>query len=756
MTSFALEPIYGSLILAIAAVVVTTAVIFMVTPTTTDPKRRRWLIGLRMTAAAVLMLAMLRPTLVRTDSRPADAALIVAVDTSRSMTLPDGDGGDRWSSQVEAWQKLAEGLSGQDTTLSLRLLGYDASTRTLPSFGPDALSDVKPDGDQTDLQAAATAAIAAAQGQPIAGVVMMGDGNQTAPVTAGGVGRVIETLNSLGVPFWTVPIGPPRGEAMSRDVAVDALPENYQLFAGNQIEISFQLHSRGMSGTDLPVRLTWIAADGSRVETATRNVAVDQAIDVAAVVVPVTAPSPGTYQLEVSADVQDGELVVTNNVQIAFVDVREGGGRILYLFGNLDQEQSLIRRSLRRFPDLDLTYRWIPTDTVKSWPVDFRGFFEPGKFDIYVIGDLDADAIGDRQLEQLVETIGAGAGLVTLGGYQSYGPGGYATSPLADIIPVQMDASERRVVGSVNPPENQSDAPVSIRLTRNHPITDLGGGDPSQAWQQLPSLLGANLWQGPKIAPGVQVLLESERADPLLVVGQYGRGRTAALAFDSTWRWWRGGDSDAHRRFWRQLMLWLLSREESGDEIIIIQLLSRRFSSEQPPNFRAVADSPDLPMFAEIVSIKDDVIQTLDITTEASSESTESNDESAVLGTLPKLTPGIYRLRVGAKSSASPIKPAQVAFQVLDESRELAQPMADPVFLRQLADLTRDHGGGAYSADQIGELVNRILERRKQAETPVIEKLTLGDGPGTAWPLFILFATALSAEWFLRRRWGLA
>ncbi|TWU49353.1 glutamine amidotransferase [Rubripirellula reticaptiva] len=767
MTSLAIEPIYGSLLLAMAAVATTVAVIVMVTPPTSDPRRRRWLIGLRLLAAVALLLALIRPTMVRTDNRPLDAALVVAIDTSRSMTLPDGDGSDRWSTQMKSWQSLASGLSGHDTSLDLRLLAYDASARPLASTSPDALSGVLPEGESTDLQAAAAATISVAAGQPIAGVVMMGDGAQTGPITGGGAGRVIETLNSLGIPFWTVPIGPARTQSQSRDVAIDALPEDYQLFTGNQVDITFQVNSKGMSGKDIPVRLTWIDEAGQRTEAATRRVAINKSVDVAAVTIPVTSPIPGTYQLQASADVQDGELVVTNNSQLAFVDVREGGGRILYLFSNLDQEQSLIRRALRRFPDLDLTFRWIPTDTNQSWPVDLQNWFTPGQFDIYLIGDLDAKALGNRQLEQLAKTIGQGAGLVTLGGYQTYGAGGYASSPLADVIPIKMDASRRRGIDSPLDSYEQVDAPVTIQLARNHPITDLGNrgsenDSMADAWRDLPALLGANKLLGPKIAPGVEVLLETPQSDPLLVVGQYGRGRAAALAMDSTWRWWRSGSNDQHRRFWRQLMLWLLSREESADDKILVELDSRRFSSGALPNFRAIANQTDVTMVAEIISTSNGAVdeaaqpQSINVSAETSSQASGGSDESSIRGAIPKLDPGIYRLRVRASDPASPIKSTEVAFQVIDESRELSNPLADPVYLTQLAQLTGDHGGAAFGPDQIGELVDTILKRRKAAETPVTQRLTLGDGPMTGWPLFLVFAAALSIEWWLRRHWGLA
>ena len=80
----------------------------------------------------------------------------------------------------------------------------------------------------------------------------------------------------------------------------------------------------------------------------------------------------------------------------------------------------------------------------------------------------------------------------------------------------------------------------------------------------------------------------------------------------------------------------------------------------------------------------------------------------------------------------------------------------DPVYLSQLADLTADHGGASFLPENIDELITTIQDRRSLAETPVIEKFRLGDGPFTGWLLFGIFAGAMSTEWFLRRQWGLA
>lgn len=744
-------PIYGSLLAATLAAAAAVGVIVLVTPPTDSARQRRWLIGLRLVACAVLLLGLYRPTLVRADTRPGEAALIVAVDTSQSMTLPDGRGSDRWSVQTAAWQQLAEAILEFDETLDVRLIGYDAGIREL-SATIDALDEIVPTGNATDLSAATLAALRSPAGRPLAGVVLMGDGAHTAPQTAGGIGRAVDTLASLGVPLWSVPIGPAGSDSASRDVAIDALPESYQMFADNEVSIDFQVVARSLVGSQVPVRLTWIDRDDNEREVAVREVIPAQSADVIPLEIPITAPAPGTYRLRVTGQPQPGELITTNNTQTAFVDVRAGGGRILVLSGTYRYEETFLRRALRRFPDLDLTQRQVTADTAARWPVDLGDALAPGRYDIYILGDLPAAAIGDAQLQQLTESVAAGAGLLTLGGFQTYSAGGYASSPLADVLPVNLDATRRPTApaGTAERPD-QLPGPVPIQLTRRHGITDLGGADPAELWSRLPPLPGANRLLGPKVAPGVEVLLETDDEQPLLVVGGYGRGRVAALAIDSTWRWWRGGYDEAHRRFWRQLMLWLLAREESSENKVLIELDARRFAIENPPSFRAevagVETDQAVALAAEVIADNEPPIPV---------ESIRSAAGSGISGRLPELSPGFYQLRVRPADPAAAVEANEVAFQVIDQSLELTRPMADPVFLQQLAAMTSDYGGAAFAPEDLDALIETIRQRRRSAETPIVEQHRLGDDPVSGWILFAVFTGALSTEWLLRRRWGLA
>jgi hypothetical protein len=212
------------------------------------------------------------------------------------------------------------------------------------------------------------------------------------------------------------------------------------------------------------------------------------------------------------------------------------------------------------------------------------------------------------------------------------------------------------------------------------------------------------------------------------------------------------------------MILWLLSREEDADAEIRIDLDTRRFATDASPGFRAVVDSPSaqgkpVDLVAEIVSDDGKVTTVQGVSSTAAGDGAVAS--ARLQGTLPEMEPGIYRLRVSSRGddpngSATTASSSEIAFQVVDQSLEMSRRTADPVFLQQLANQTKNQGGRSFEPSAMGELLETIAQRRKKAETPIIEKSRLGDGPKTGWPMFLVFAISLSVEWFLRRRWNLA
>lgn len=773
MTHFQFDPIFSSwlVMLGLAVVLLGLPLGLRIHGSELNARRRRVLLGLRLAAATLMLGAAFRPALIRTDSQPGRATLAVLVDHSRSMTLPSSDGRSRWEQQEEVRESLARALREMDESLGVKWFGYADGVQELSDEELSAAKSDPPVGQATDLFLALSGALRAASGEPLAGVILLGDGvhNPSRPdrVQAeqaadrsrdGALGdndpqAAARTLGSLDIPLWTVPIGPAGDADRIRDAQIDQLAESLVVYSGNQFQVDFVLRSRALQGFDLPIRL-WISPEDrptERVELASRRHSASNAMDAVSFSIPVSVDEPGGYRLEVEVAPQEGETLLANNSQVAFLEVRQGGGRVLYLEGQPRPEQTFLKRSLRRFPDLELTYRWVGTNGVDQPSTDWGDSFAPGNFDIFVIGDLPRGALPDREWQRLSEAVRNGSGLLALGGLSAFDAGGFAGSPLADALPVQLGTAPGGRGAQI-------EGPILPRLTRSHPITALKPGDDSlegqQAyWDQLSPLVGANRLGPPRIAPGVSVLLSTSDQQPLLVIGEFGEGRVAAFAGDSTWRWWRRGADDAHRRFWRQLMLWLADRGDDPESQLLVELERRRFVSAETVRWqvtRFAAGIAETEAEPEIEVIGPDGAVTPVVVEQ--SETDVDADRRTLTGNLPKLMPGLYRLR--ARLGEGSLSVAR-SFQVLDEDRELAMPFADVTYLSQLSGQTAAAGGASLLPSQVDELISRIDALRRTAAAPIVKKYRLGDDAATAWPLLLLFVGLMSTEWVLRRRWGL-
>jgi hypothetical protein len=163
--------------------------------------------------------------------------------------------------------------------------------------------------------------------------------------------------------------------------------------------------------------------------------------------------------------------------------------------------------------------------------------FSSETYALYVVSDYPASQFGGAAIAQVVGAVKRGAGLVMLGGWESFFGrlGEYHQTPLAEALPVVMQQSDDR---------HNCAQPCLIHKAVDHPIL---AGLP---WDQPPGIGGFNILTA---KPGAQTLFDAvefasrQSGDefqfvrgqqwPLLVVGQYGRGRTAALATDVAPHW---------------------------------------------------------------------------------------------------------------------------------------------------------------------------------------------------------------------------
>ena len=86
--------------------------------------------------------------------------------------------------------------------------------------------------------------------------------------------------------------------------------------------------------------------------------------------------------------------------------------------------------------------------------------FAPGKYNVYVFSDLPADYLTPKQHKLLVEAVRKGAGFMMLGGHSSFGAGGWADTPVAEILPAAIHPGD----GQLEPEEGIKFVPNAAGL----------------------------------------------------------------------------------------------------------------------------------------------------------------------------------------------------------------------------------------------------------------------------------------------------
>jgi hypothetical protein len=120
----------------------------------------------------------------------------------------------------------------------------------------------QPLGEQTDIGTNLHEALRRELGKRLAGVVLMGDGVQTAFDPAVELQEAGRELGRLGYPLYAVPFGPVGDVVQARDVAVENLQDQYTVFVKNELPIRATVRVNGYVNKAIPVELEVAMPDG--------------------------------------------------------------------------------------------------------------------------------------------------------------------------------------------------------------------------------------------------------------------------------------------------------------------------------------------------------------------------------------------------------------------------------------------------------------------------------------------------------------
>ena len=718
--------------------------------------RRATMIGLRAGGAVAALVMFIEPAVELRQVAREPNRIAVMIDDSQSMSLAEDPHGP---TRIERTRRLLHASADTlatwtaDHKLDFYTFGETVSATTLPALATDAAQ-----GKATLIRKSLEAVRGRYEGADLAGIVLISDGAATGGFDEdSGDGAVRDFLRSLDTHVHTVWAARPG----LRAVAVAKVHADEFAFVRTVARIDAVIHTTGLPARTVPVTL---ATDGSPLRQ--KMVDLPAGDHDVTVTFEVTPPRVGRYVYEVSVPVADGEAVTTNNTRSFVIRVIRDKIRVLEVAGQPSWDVRALRQMLKSNPNVDLISFFIlrtqddvslvPNDEMSLIPFPTRELFEQQlpSFDVIILQNFEylPYGIGDY-LENIRSYVEGGGGLVMLGGSQSFSSGGYYGTPVAEALPVELygpfDSGPVLDTGKFQPQLTEAG--------QSHPVTSLryAAEDNGAAWRSLPPLEGVNLIAGAKpdatvLAVHPRLKTKTGKPMPVIVAGDYGKGRALAITTDTLWRWGfvaaarPGDDGRQYTKLWENAMRWLIQDPDlrnlhvDSDAVeyapgapvrVAVRLLGRDYQPSPGGVVSLVVRRGADPARAEQVSEAKVTV----------------GDDGTAIHELAGLAPGVYRVEGRATIGGRQVDASDI-FLVREAGRELDRPVGDPATLDAIAKAT---GGSALGAiDVLPE--NLTFDPPRVVRVDRRTDVELWSRPG----LLLLVVGLLGLEWLLRQRSG--
>jgi uncharacterized membrane protein len=680
---------------------------------------------------ALLLLLLWHPAISIATLRPQQNVVAVLVDDSRSMAIREGSQTRAAKAAGVLDQKLLAAL-GQKFQVRLYRFGRDVE-RIQKTSQLTSAAQASRIGDSLQQVLAESATL------PLGAVVLLSDGADN----SGGIDLdTIAQIRRRHIPVHTIGFGREKPE---RDVEISDAVLPARALADSRLSALVTFRQYGFAGQK--ARLS--VRDGGKV-VASREVQLKGDGVPQSETLLFNAGLAGPKTLEVAIDPLPGEENRDNNSIRRLVSVETRKPRILYVEGEPRWEFKFIRRAAEDDRSLQLAsmlrttqnkiYRQGLSDNhelEEGFPARPEELFA---YDGLIIGSVEANYFTQTQQDLIREFANRrGGGILFLGGRFALAEGGYLHSPLAELLPVRIPDNKGTFHRDFSNQEltAQGRASLICRLVE----------DPERnaaRWTTMPQI--ANYNEVGEAKPGAVTLMDvlpaGKRRMPLLVIENYGRGRTAVFATSGTWRWrmWQDHTDTTHASFWHQLLRYMVS--DSPGRVV----------ASTP---RAVlADETKVILRAEVrdkafKSVPNAVVEAHIVGPDGASASVEMTpqpqEEGAYTAEWNAGKSGSYVAEIVAGRDKEELGRDVVVFRREDGVAENFRTSQNRELLEKLAEQT---GGRYYTSSDAGRLPSEISYSEAGITTRETKDL---------WDMPVVFLLALllrGSEWVLRRRWG--
>jgi len=766
--------------------------------------RRRILIllALRLAALVVALLTALRPSVGVQEDPKVPSVLIIGVDVSESMKVPDELGGQKRLDAVQAALKKSQSLLDElaaDQNVSVFI--YKFST---PDFD-EATSKYSPadlpDGRRSDYGTFLNKTFDRWQGERfIRGFLLLGDGVDNG-----------ETFSSIaeaakwgrrGVPINTFVVGRQDSDPDAKDIVVTGVEcEPSPAPIKTEVTVIGSVNAFGYEGTRLVARVYL-----NEEQVAQEEVALDKVRDNKVRIQTKAPAQKGEYKvrLEIGREKDGkieplaGELSAENNYSETYLTVTKDGVRIL-LIDRLRTELTRLRDALRSEKRFDLNELNIQPDApISATQREFLDL-DSQAYDVIVIGNVTANEllrIDPGVLQKISERVKKqGMGLMFLGGEHAF------NGMPADLLPVTVlpgDIVENVEKGTQRPIDLFQTIPTENGLAKMMKVAK-EQKDSVAMWNELnrfrsrAKITGFNrmvkketgtvyAWATNALQPVTAGTAMPGNASPLLVghqIGDGARGRVLAFAAYDTFLWEKLGQpksqrgTELHTLFWKNCVLWLAHQdEEEGQAYIRPALRQLPVGREQTLRLGVKtpsgADDPNAELTVRIVPVPDGKSEPDPADMEKARPETVVRDKDgakvlyrprakgeyfAVLTSPKKDAEG--KLVIGSDGKPDVLRATAKFIAVPDTSDEMLRTNADPEFMARLAMST---GGKALRLEDLPSFLRDLKTEPLASARPKPRyypdwRRNHSQGFLPLW--LVVFTMLIGAEWGLRRLWGM-
>lgn len=634
------------------------------------------------------------------------------------------------------------------------------------------------------------------RGQPLAGVLLLSDGNAT----------------DASIPMADLPVNVPvnpvvLAEDVPVDLRVQSVSSSLSAFDDAPVTLQIQMQSNATEGHT--IRTSVFDEEGVPQHSETRAAGETSPLRIS-----VRPKKGGTVFYRVRTELRDAtgqpvqEATTINNERLIAVDRGSEPRRILYIAGRPNWDFKFLRRAVESDSQTELVglIRIARKEAKFEFRARgqrsnslFRGFDEAEQevaeeydepvlirlgtkddqelsggvpqdptelfaYDALILDDVETEFFTADQLQLFRDFVTRrGGGFLMLGGQESFRRGEYDRTPVGELLPVDLQREALPAAG-----------PVRLDLTREgwlQPWVRLRNDEDSEnrRLQEMPAFETLN--PAVRVRPGAQVMasVSDQRGNqwPALVVQRFGRGRSAALCIGDLWRW-RMHEGRLRSVSGTSVRLKRDSpgvTEDRGDYARAARQMIRWLVSETPRRLEvtsAVAPEEGVHCYRLSAVVRDRkfteredaevrfVVTRPDGTTMEQVARPSDDEVGRYNAIVTAAESGAWKCKAVASlpsvdDTESETLSAEHGWASQPDQLEMAAVTTNRSWLKSLADHT---GGRIISADELDEFVDSL----PASTAPVME---LRSWPvWHQWTVFLLAVACFAGEWTLRRRQG--